>query len=54
VSVVLKKSFLEIDMSAKALQAGALNDIILIQNKHGKKLRAKVVGKNLVEIEAPR
>ena len=54
VSAVLKKSGLEIDMSAKALQAGALNDIILIQNRRGKKLRARVIGKNLVEIEAPR
>ena len=54
VSVVLKASGLEIDMSAKALQAGGLNDIILIQNRRGKKLRARVVGKNLVEIEAPR
>ena len=54
VGVVLKEGAFEIDMSAKALQAGGLNDIILIQNMHGKKLRAKVVGKNLVEIEAPR
>ena len=54
VSVVLKESGLEIDMSAKALQAGTLNDIILIQNRRGKKLRAKVIGKNLVEIKAPR
>jgi len=54
VSVVLKESGLEIDMSAKALQAGTLNDIILIQNRRGKKLRARVIGKNLVEIEAPR
>ncbi len=54
VSVVLKESDLEIDMSAKALQAGGLNDIILIQNRRGKKLRAKVIGKNLVEIKAPR
>ncbi|SFV61379.1 Flagellar basal-body P-ring formation protein FlgA [hydrothermal vent metagenome] len=54
VSVVLKKSNLEIDMSAKSLQDGTLNDIILIQNSRGKKLRARVVGKNIVEIEAPR
>ena len=54
VSVVLKESDLEIDMSAKALQAGTLNDIILIQNRRGKKLRARVIGKNLVEIEAPK
>ncbi len=54
VSVVLKESSLEIDMSAKALQAGTLNDIILIQNRRGKRLRARVIGKNLVEIEAPR
>ncbi len=54
VSVILKKSDLEIDMSAKALQAGTLNDIILIQNRRGKKMRARVIGKNLVEIEAPR
>ena len=54
VSVVLKESDLEIDMSAKALQAGTLNDIILIQNRRGKKMRARVIGKNLVEIEAPR
>ena len=54
VSVVLKASALEIDMSAKALQAGTLNDIILILNRRGKKLRARIVGKNLVEIEAPR
>ncbi len=54
VSVILKESDLEIDFSAKALQAGTLNDIILIQNRRGKKLRARVIGKNLVEIEAPR
>ena len=54
VSVILKESDLEIDMSAKALQAGGLNDIILIQNRRGKKLRVRVIGKNLVEIEAPR
>ncbi len=54
VSVILKEGGFEIDMDAKALQAGGLNDIILIQNKHGKKLRAKVVGKNLVEIQAPK
>lgn len=50
VSVVLKEGGFEIDMDAKALQAGGLNDIILIQNNRGKKLRAKVIGKNLVEI----
>ena len=54
VSVVLKQSGFEIDMDAKALQAGGLNDIILIKNNRGKKLRAKVVGKNLVEISAPK
>ncbi len=51
VSVILKKSNMEIDMSAKALQAGGLHDIILIKNSRGKKLRAKVVGKNMVEVE---
>ena len=54
VSVVLRESALEIDLNAKALQAGGLNDIILIQNRRGKKLRARVVGKNLVEMEAPK
>ncbi len=52
VSVVLKDSGLEISFNAKALQAGGLHDIILIQNTHGKKIKAKVIGKNLVEVEA--
>ena len=54
VSVVLKDNTLEIDITAKALQGGSLNDIILIQTPRGKKLRAKVIGKNIVEVEAIR
>ena len=54
VSVVLKDSDLEIDFSAKSIQNGSLGDIVLIQTSKGKKLRAKVIGKNLVQIEAVR
>jgi flagella basal body P-ring formation protein FlgA len=50
VSVVLEQNGLEIGFSAKALQAGSINDIILIQNKRGKKMRVKVIGKNLVQV----
>jgi len=52
VTVKLKQGTMEISFSAKALQAGSLHDIILIQNSHGKKIRAEVVGKNMVEVEA--
>jgi len=54
VVVVLQDKTLEIDFTAKALQGGSLHDIILIQLPRGKKLRAKVIGKNLVEVEAVR
>jgi flagella basal body P-ring formation protein FlgA len=51
VSVLLEQNTLEIGFSAKALQEGSINDIILIQNKRGKKMRAKVIGKNLVQVQ---
>jgi flagella basal body P-ring formation protein FlgA len=52
VNVALKDSDLEIDFSARALQGGSIGDTIIIQNKNFKKFRARVIGKNKVEIEA--
>ena len=50
VSVSLSSEGISITFSAKALQDGKLNDIITIQKQNKKRLKAKVVGKNRVEI----
>ena len=50
VSVNLSSDTISITFIAKALQDGKLNDIITIQKSNGKRLKAKVIGKNRVEI----
>lgn len=51
ISVKLLDANMNIEFSAEALEDGKLNDIITIQNAKGKKMRAKVVGQNLVEVQ---
>ena len=51
VSVTLKTGNVLIQFRAIALQDGALHDIISIQKPDGKRLKARVVGENKVEIE---
>ena len=51
VSVNYKNNTINISFSSKALQNGKLNDIITIQKRDKTRLRAKVIGKNRVEIE---
>ncbi|MCD6433601.1 MAG: flagellar basal body P-ring formation protein FlgA, partial [Sulfurimonas sp.] len=50
VSVSLTSNSISISFVAKALQDGKLNDIITIQKSNKKRLKARVVGKNRVEI----
>jgi flagella basal body P-ring formation protein FlgA len=50
VSVSMENSSFAITFSATALQSGKLNDIITIQKRDGRKLKAKVIGKQRVEI----
>ena len=51
VSVKFEENHINISFSAKALQNGKLNDIITIQKRNKKRLKAKVIGKNRVEIK---
>jgi len=51
VNVSLASSTISITFIAKALQDAKLNDIITIQKRDGKKLKAKVIGKNRVEVQ---
>lgn len=51
VSATFKDSNINISFSAESLQNGKLNDIITIQKRNKKRLRAKVIGKNRVEIK---
>ncbi|MCW8837611.1 MAG: flagellar basal body P-ring formation chaperone FlgA [Thiovulaceae bacterium] len=50
VSVWLNNSGISISFVAKALQSGKLNDIITVQKNNGKRLKAKVVAKQKVEL----
>ena len=50
VTAYLKDNSINISFSAKALQNGKLRDIITIQKMSGQKLKAKIIGKNRVEI----
>jgi flagella basal body P-ring formation protein FlgA len=50
VNVTLSQGEISITFSAKALQDGKLNDINTIQKRNRKRLKARVVGKNRVEI----
>ena len=51
VHVTVKSAAVEIQFTANALQDGALHDIISIEKSDGRRLRAKVIGLNQVEIE---
>jgi flagella basal body P-ring formation protein FlgA len=51
VSVTLNDSGIAISFSAKAQKNGRINDIITILKSDGKKLKARVTGKNRVEIQ---
>ena len=51
VSVTFFDKNINISFSAKALQNGKLNDIITVQKNDQKKLKAKVIEKNRVEIQ---
>ncbi|QFR49325.1 flagellar basal body P-ring formation protein FlgA [Sulfurimonas lithotrophica] len=51
VSVWLNNSGISISFVAKALQSGKLNDIITIQKSNGKRLKAKIVAKQKVELK---
>lgn len=51
VSVSLHSDGIAISFSARALQSGKLNDIITIQKRNGRKLKARVVAKQRVEIK---
>ena len=51
VSVSFNDKNMNISFSAKALQNGKLNDIITIEKRNKKRLSAKVVAKNKVEIQ---
>ncbi len=50
VTVWINNTGMSISFSAKALQNGKLNDIITIQKSNGKRLKAKVVAKQKVEV----
>ncbi len=54
VNVIMDEGGLEIVTSATALRGGARNDIIPIQNRFKKKLKAKVIAKGVVMVEAPK
>ncbi len=51
VSVILDEKNIAISFSAEALQDGRLGDTITIQKNDRKRLKAKVIGKNRVEIQ---
>jgi len=51
VSVTLNNNGIAISFSAKAQKNGRINDIITILKSDGKKLKARVTGKNRVEIQ---
>ncbi len=51
VHVTVKSAAVEIQFTANALQDGALHDIISIEKSDGRRLRAKVIGLNQVEIQ---
>ncbi len=51
VSVILDEKNIAISFSAEALQDGRLDDTITIQKDDRKRLKAKVIGKNRVEIQ---
>jgi len=51
VVVVLNNSNISITFNAKALQNGKNGDIINIQKTNGKRLKARVIGRNRVEIQ---
>lgn len=51
INVDLASKAISITFIAKALQDGKLNDIITIQKSDGKRLKAKVIGKNRVEVQ---
>ena len=51
VTVVLQNNNINISFLAKALQNGKLRDIITLQKNDKKRIKAKVVGKNRVEMQ---
>lgn len=51
VSVILDEKNIAISFAAKALQDGKLGDTITIEKNDKKRLKAKVIGKNRVEIQ---
>ena len=51
VSVILDEKNIAISFGAKALQDGKLDDTITIQKNNKQRLKAKVIGKNRVEIQ---
>jgi flagella basal body P-ring formation protein FlgA len=51
VSVKLLDNNMNIEFSAQALEDGKLNDIITVQNSKERKMKAKVIGQNLVEVQ---
>ncbi|WP_373071058.1 flagellar basal body P-ring formation chaperone FlgA [Sulfurimonas sp.] len=51
VTVFVNNSGMSISFAAKALQSGKLNDIITVQKSDGKRLKARVVAKQRVEIK---
>lgn len=51
VSVILDEKNIAISFAAKALQDGRLDDTITIEKNDKKRLKAKVIGKNRVEIQ---
>ena len=50
VNIILKNNNINISFSAKALQDGKLNQVIRVIKPDGKKLKVKVIGKNLAEL----
>ena len=51
VSVTFQNKSINISFSAKALQNGKLNDIITIEKRDQKRLKAKVIAKDQVEVQ---
>lgn len=51
VNVSINDGTINISFSAKALQNGKLNDIITVQKSNRQRLRAKVIGKDRVELK---
>lgn len=50
VMVIVKNDSVMVEFSARAIQEGALYDIITIEKADGKRVRAKVIGENQVEL----